>query len=107
MKKTLTCMLIAGLALSACGHLREDCQQQKKTVDYVAATATTQLQVGMSRKDVRRVLGEPHEILLYDHRESWKYSVLEDCKLHQGISGPTTELTFVDDRLLMWLTYGR
>jgi len=107
MNKMLVWILITAFALPACGGLREDCLQRKKTADYVAATANSQLYVGMSRRDARRVLGEPHEIIPHAGKESWKYSVLEDCKLHQGISGPTTELTFVDDRLYMWLTYGR
>lgn len=110
MGNIISWIIIAALAFPACARLREDCLQRKRTVDYVAAVADYQLRVGMSKEEVRRLLGEPEEVVIYSGRgspEAWKYYVLEGCKKHQGLSAPSTELVFRYGKLERWLTYGK
>jgi len=110
MPRIVTLMLLGALCLCGCAHVVQDCFQQQNQSAQVAATAKKQIKTGMSAAEVRALLGPPVMTIQYWQQgspETWKYLVFEDCKSHQGLSAPTTELYFVNGRLERWYVYGR
>jgi hypothetical protein len=110
MRPTITLTILAALALTACAPLSQECFERQKKVEYVAANADQSLRRGMSLAEVRAILGEPDDRIVYSGAaspETWKYQVYEDCRRHLGISAPTTELIFRHGRLNLWLIYGK
>jgi hypothetical protein len=109
--KTLTVILLAWCCLvSACASptLRKDCQERKARVDRVAAIAPEKLSPGLTKNQVRALLGEPDETVYgkgVGDFDIWKYDLYEDCMSHLGLSAPTTEVFFVGDRLASWQTH--
>jgi len=110
MGKIVILATLGALSLSACGGLVQDCYHQQQRVAQAAAVANRDLKPGMYPQEVQALLGPSEMTIQYwqsGSPETWKYVVLEDCKIHQGISAPTTELYFVRGQLQKWFIYGR
>jgi outer membrane protein assembly factor BamE (lipoprotein component of BamABCDE complex) len=109
--KTFAAVLFACSCLvCACASpaLRQDCQARKAKVDHVAAIAPTALNPGLTKDQVRALLGEPDEIVTakgVGDFDIWKYYLYEDCQAHLGLSAPTTDVFFVGNRLANWNTH--
>jgi hypothetical protein len=102
--------LAAVLFLSGCAspQMRSDCLQRQQQAKEVASLATRKLQVGLTTKEVRGLLGEPVEIVKPEGLGDlviWKYYLLQDCRAHLGLQAPTTELFFLDGNLIKWTTF--
>ncbi len=111
--KTLMILLaVSALTLAACatGQFRGDCQARRKKAEMVAALADTRLTPGLTTMEVRAILGqEPDEILTIhgtEPLETWRYFLLADCKARLGMTAPTTELFFLNGKLLKWKSFG-
>lgn len=90
------------LVLSACGFIyRIDVQQG----NYVAQENVAKLKAGMSRNEVRQLLGTP---LLRDvfHADRWDYYF---SNTSGSRSDPPSRLTviFKDDKVVQWTGEGR
>lgn len=109
MSKLLALLVACIICLSACGGLRQECLARKERAEAVAALAASKLRVGMTVKEVKELLGPPERTLTYYEKPgvpaTWKYYEFTDCKKHQGISAPTTELHFRYGKLQKWKTY--
>ena len=98
--------------MSACAgpDLRRDCLDRKQKADRVAIQATSELRVGLTTQEVRTLVGEPDASITaggLGGLEAWKYYLLPDCQAHLGVTAPMTELFFLDDKLVKWLTHAR
>ena len=100
------------LFLSGCASpgLRSDCQKRQQQVERVASLAGQELRVGLTTQEVRALLGEPVEIVTAKGLGGftfWKYYLLQDCRAYLGLQAPTTELVFLDGKLVKWTTFVR
>lgn len=112
MKTLMILLVVSALTLAACatGQFRGDCQARRKKAEMVAALADTRLTPGLTTMEVRAILGqEPDEILTIhgtEPLETWRYFLLADCKARWGMTAPTTELFFLNGKLLKWKSFG-
>jgi outer membrane protein assembly factor BamE (lipoprotein component of BamABCDE complex) len=110
MPRIIVLVLLGTFYLSACATVVQDCFHQQDQAAQVAVTAKREIKTGMSAAEVRALLGPPVMTIQYWQQgspETWKYLVFEDCKTHQGLSAPTTELYFVHGTLERWYVYGQ
>jgi hypothetical protein len=101
-------VLLAAGVLAGCGTSKAvtpvDLRGQK--IAREAATARQALHRGMSPGEVKAILGEPDDVLVYagtNGTERWRYCHYPDCAPHLTTKAPTTELVFVNGRLARWL----
>jgi len=109
-KQIGTLLLLGFLFLAACATLRqvEQGELRQKPASQGAVVANRELRPGMSAREVKAILGEPDDLMIYSGDgapERWKYYHYPDCAPHPGTSAPTTELVFVNGRLQKWLRY--
>jgi hypothetical protein len=113
LKTLMTLLVVSALTLAGCatGQFSSDCQARRKKAERVAALADTRLTPGLTTLEVRAILGqEPDEILTIrgtEPLETWRYFLLADCKARLGMTAPTTELLFLNGKLLKWKSFGQ
>jgi hypothetical protein len=112
LQKLLLLLLLSGILPTACATPKpgEQGEVRQKHVAEVTEAARQELRTGMTTEEVRAVLGEPDDLMVYSggrRSESWKYYQSPDWAKRLGNSGPTTELTFVEGRLKQCLTRDR
>jgi hypothetical protein len=100
---------LAGMVfLSGCASLglRNDRPAGQPQAERVASPAARELRVGLTTREVRAMLGEPDDLIIYSGEgapERWKYYHCPDCAPQLAPSTPTTELVFVGGRLQKWV----
>lgn len=110
MKQIGALLLLGFISLAACATLRqvEQGEVRQKPASQGAVVANRELRPGMSAREVKAILGEPDDLMIYSGEgapERWKYYHYPDCAPHPGASAPITELVFVNGRLQKWLRY--
>jgi hypothetical protein len=96
------------LFLSGCAGpgLRNDRLGGQPQAERMAPPAGSELRVGLTTREVRALLGEPDDLIIYSGegaQERWKYYHGPDCAPQLAPSTPTTELVFVGGRLQKWV----
>jgi hypothetical protein len=111
MRKIVALLVAGALGISACASagLTKDCQARKNRMEQVAAIAAAELSPGLTTMQVRAILRqEPDEIITgrgLEGLETWRYYLFPDCKAHLGLTAPTTELIFLQGKLLKWKSF--
>jgi outer membrane lipoprotein-sorting protein len=112
MRQIFALGVVVVLFLSGCATpgLRSDCQKRQQRMERVASMAGQELRMGLTTQEVRALLGEPVEIVKgkgLGDLTLWKYYLLQDCRAYLGLEAPTTELFFLDGKLVKWTTFVR
>ena len=110
MKQIGALLLLGFIFLAACATLRqvEPGDVRQKPASQEAVVANRELRQGMSAREVKAILGEPDDQMIFSGEgapERWRYYHYPDCAPQLGASAPTTELVFVNGCLQKWLRY--
>ena len=113
MKKTVILMVVAALGLAACAPRvpTQNCLMRKEMVEHVAAISKSELTAGLTMDEVRAILRtEPSEVISVkgtDGLITWKYYLSRECEADLNTLAPSTELIFLQGRLLKWRSYAK
>lgn len=111
MKKAVILMVLVALGLAACVPRvpTQNCLMRKELVEHVAAISKSELLAGLTMNEVRAILREePSEVIQVkgtDGLITWKYYLSRECEAELNTLAPTTELVFINGKLMNWRSF--